>query len=364
MLSTLRPASCALIGALVTGGLTLPAQATLIDVATGQPLVKAATANLLAEGVKLAKQGGVDIIAAAAGEAWTWDYAYAFPREDQRNDTTLDINLPPPIDIQDQNPNPLTAEAFAQASGLFGRKAAAHGRADLPTNTLLTETSTNRLAVAKSIAGIGAEYQTAGARLGALVLAKIGKIALDPPIWPLDLPGPTILEPLPSPPDPTRPQTTMPLAPNETSPAGFDLVIGYFDPFGIENILLDLTGRLVFDALAQKWGVAITPSFVTPGTSGLPQAEAFDCTSGGGSVECVYQPHSDVSIAIPFTVQSAWLDDSSFRLFSRVGVFAQSVDVAEPGSVGLVMFGLALVWRRGRIRQFVRTPPGTLAPAS
>lgn len=326
------------------------ASATIIDVVLeGQPPVVAAISNAKAEGIKLLKQAGTDLVAALAGQAWTWDYAFAFPREEQVNDTTLNLNTGPPLDIVDNFPHPTLARAQAEESGWFSRYARATGSADMLANEKSVDAVANRFSVAKSFAGIGRDFETKGARLGAVILAKLVKIALDPPL-PLYIPGPDILDPLPDSTDGSTRTFTMPLAPLEMSPAGFDYSIGYFDPFGIETILLDMSGRLIFDPSGKQWKVALDKKTVTAGTTGLPDADDFVCdTTPGGAVSCEYTAGTGDEIRIPFSVSSSWDDDTTFSIYSQIGVFAQAVDqIPEPGAMVLALTALGLAGLRLR----------------
>ncbi len=318
------------------------ASATVIDtLTTGKPLPVAASAAAKAEAVKLATQGGVDFIAALSGHAWTWDYAYAFPRQDQQNDTTLNVNIPA-LGIIDTFNNPDVAHALADKGGFFGRHATAEGTATLVHDnqghvidgTKEMSTNTNRFAVAKSITGIGTDFETEGARLGAVIVAKIINIALDPPI-PNDIPGPSILEPLPPNDDFSDPTFTLPMA-SKSSPAGFEYVVGYIDPNGLDHPLLDFAGSLVFDDLMDRWTVDLVTSVLTAGTSGLPVANDFNCSG----TKCEYNPSLAAKIMIPFHPESTWSDDSTFSIYSRFGIFAQSADIPEPGTLSLIALGL------------------------
>lgn len=282
------------------------ANAIGIEMLQGKPLPVAAKSVLLAEGIKLVTQGGADLIAAHTENAWTWDYAYALPKKDQKNDTTLfgDPNI---------------AYALASADGWFGRHALAEGLANKQTGVIITYAETNKLAVAKAIAGIGKDYQTAGARAAALILAKIVQIAVDP------LPGPEVIDTV-----------------NNFSPAGFQYDIGLVDPYGEERTLLSINGHMFFNLATNDWDLEINDPMNNLSTGNFERT-----VDASGAV--TYTLLSPVDYAIPFAVPDSWLPDSYFSILTKGGVIAQSVP--EPATMLLFGIGMAGLIGGGMVRR-------------
>lgn len=289
------------------------ANAIAIDVLTGKDLATAAEAELIAEGIKLATQAGAIIPAVLKGEAWTWDYAFAFPKEDTKFDTTL-------------TDDPAIAYAKAEAKGWFGRHAIAEGFANKKTGNIHPFAKTNRLAVAKSIAGVGDKFETDGARAAALILAKIINIALDP--------------------EPQIPDSLVLDTVNGLGPSGFWYDVELTDPSGQKSSLFSVTGQMIFDSVIDDWTLQINDP-----TNTLSVGHFSRSVGPGGII--TYNLTAPVEFTIPFQVSNSWPSGSTFVIDTKGGVIAESVDpVPEPSTLLLLGSGLVGIIVFGRKRLF------------